>query len=62
MSGRTWPEPVEEDRRVARIGLRIQAGSYGLDVDDPAVHAFIEHQVEVLAEKSAEIRWLRKKL
>lgn len=59
MGIRTWPEPHEDDRKVARIGLTIQAEAHGLDTSDDAVVAFIEHMVEVLAERSAENRWLQ---
>lgn len=59
MPARTWPEPHTDTRRVARIGLETQAQVHGLDLEEPGIQAFLDNQVEVLAERDAEIRWLR---
>lgn len=59
MGGRTWPEPTETDRDVARGAMLMQAEAAGVDTATPEFQKFVDHMVEVAAEKSAEIRWLQ---
>ncbi len=49
---------TEDQRKVARSGLTIQAEAHGLDLEDPKVQAFIESQVEVQAQMAAEVTFV----
>jgi len=49
---------TEDQRKVARSGLTIQAEAHGLDLEDPKVQAFIESQVAVQAQMAAEITFV----
>ena len=49
----------ETDFEIARTGINIQAEAHGLDVTDPKVQAFLEHQVTVIAAHIACERWLQ---
>ena len=58
MGHATIPPATEDEFRVAFTGLRLQAEVHGLDVNDPKVAAFVQHQAEVKAQMMAESRWL----
>lgn len=58
MAARSWPFPTDDDIKVSRSGLEIQAQAHGMDLEDPATASFIDHWVMVMAEKQAQIRWL----
>jgi len=49
---------TETDFNTSLMGLRSQAKSHGLDVNDENVRAFLMHQAEVNAQTNAHIRWL----
>ena len=56
---KTIPPPHPHEYSAALTGLRTQARAHGLDLNDLATHTFILHQAEVIAQRAAEIRWLR---
>jgi hypothetical protein len=58
MAKESW-KATETDIDVALTGCKMQAESHGLDLDDPKVMAFLEHQAKVMGTASAESRWLR---
>jgi len=49
--------PCETDFEIARCGIKIQAEAHGLDMTDPKIQAFLEHQVKVIADHLACERW-----
>lgn len=59
MGARTWPEPTETDREIARGAMLFQAEVTGVDTTSPEFQKFVDHMVGVMAEKSAENRWLQ---
>ena len=58
MPTNTIPTPTEDLYRMARSGLEVQAERFGLDLSDPKLSAFIDHQVEVDAWRLSEVTWL----
>ena len=58
MPGSTIPEPSGDLIKIARSGLEIQAERFGLDLKDPQIAAFIDHEVKVQAQQLAHINWL----
>lgn len=59
MSDRSIPEATAADVEVNTFAVRLSAVSAGINPDHPDVARFLEREVEVRAQKDAEIRWLR---
>jgi hypothetical protein len=49
--------PSEDEMRISRNGVKLQAEGHGLDINDPNVAAFLEHQAEVIANLHAGMRF-----
>ena len=58
MGKESW-KATESDISVALTGCKIQATAHGLDITDPKLMAFLEHQAKFIGTASAESRWLR---
>ena len=58
MAKESW-KATETDISMALSGCKTQATAHGLDITDPKVMAFLEHQAKVSGTASAESRWLR---
>ncbi len=56
---RTIPEPTHDEFHIAFSGALFQARAFALDLTDHGVNDFLVHQAETIAQKDAEIRWLR---
>jgi hypothetical protein len=59
MADRVIPMPHEDEVFTAKFGLEVQAKRFGLDIDDPQLREFLDHEVTVKSQMMAEIRWLR---
>lgn len=59
MSDTVVPLPDEDDLKIARHVLTVQAEGSGLDINDSNIKEFIDHQVISKSQMMAEIRWLR---
>jgi hypothetical protein len=56
MGAASWVT-TESELSIARTGITIQAEAHGLDLTDPKIKAFIEHQIKVVASLNAGMRW-----
>lgn len=55
----TIPQPNHNDISNAQITVKNMVSRSGLNSDDPGVQRLVDDTVAVLAQQTAEIRWLR---
>lgn len=50
--------PSQDEQNIALSGITTQAKAHGLDLNDPQVQAFIQHQANIIAQMQADNREL----
>ena len=59
MSDKVIPMPRPDEVSNVRSGTIYQAEKFGLDLESTNVQDFVDHEITIKTQMSAEIRWLR---